>query len=47
MLQLPPTPEAERPAPINDHDPAAFDMLIGADAVVNDAGREFRGLCCD
>ena len=42
MLQLPPTAEAYVRS-INDHDPAAFDMLIAADAVVNDAGREFRG----
>ena len=42
MLQLPPTAEAYVRS-INDHDRAAFDMLIAADAVVNDAGREFRG----
>jgi hypothetical protein len=42
MLQLPSTVEAYVRS-INDHDPAAFDMLIAADAVVNDAGRELRG----
>src|SRR5262249_10649096 len=29
---------------INDHEPAAFIALFANDAVVNDVGREFRGL---
>src|SRR5438128_2036954 len=29
---------------INDHDPAAFNALFAEGAVVNDNGREFRGL---
>src|SRR5258707_14347366 len=28
---------------INDHNPAAFNALFAEGAVVNDAGREFRG----
>ena len=29
---------------INNHDPAAFLALFADDAIVDDAGREFRGL---
>jgi hypothetical protein len=29
---------------INDHDPAAFNALFAGSAVVNDVGREFRGV---
>ena len=29
---------------INAHDAAAFHALFAADAIVDDAGREFRGL---
>jgi hypothetical protein len=42
MKPLPPTAAAYVRS-INDHDPAAFLALFADGAVVNDAGREFRG----
>jgi hypothetical protein len=42
MVQLSSTADAYVRS-INDHDPAAFNSLFAEGAVVNDAGREFRG----
>ena len=42
-IQLPPSAAAYVRA-INNHDAAAFIALFGDGAVVNDAGREFRGV---
>jgi hypothetical protein len=42
MTQLPPT-AAAYVGSINNHDRGAFDALFADGAVVNDAGREFRG----
>jgi hypothetical protein len=42
MVQLPPIAEAYVRS-INDHDPTAFNALFTEGAIVNDAGREFRG----